>query len=171
VSAPGAIRVRPVRDGDGAAVAAIYNHYIATSTATFMETPVSVPDMLGRIGDLVADGLPWLVLEQDGAVAGYAYAGRWDERRACRLTVETAIYLEPARTGRGLGQLLYGALLAELRARGLHAVIGGVALPNETSARLHAAFGFREAARFTGVAVKFGRPVDVGYWELRLGSG
>jgi L-amino acid N-acyltransferase YncA len=132
---------------------------------------VSIPDMAARFEAVLACGLPWLVLDVDSAVAGYAYAGRWDERPACRRTVETAIYLDPACTGKGLGSLLYGTLLDELRARGMHVVIGGIALPNEPSTRLHAAFGFREAARFTGVAEKFGRAIDVGYWELRLGAG
>jgi L-amino acid N-acyltransferase YncA len=160
--------VRPARAGDEAAIAALYNHYIAATSATFMEEPVTAPDMAARIADLLDCGLPWLVLEEAGGIAGHAYAGRWGERRAYRHSVETAIYLDPARTGRGLGRLLYGALLDDLQRRGLHRAIGGIALPNEASIRLHEGFGFRKAAHFTEVAMKFGRWVDVGYWELRL---
>jgi L-amino acid N-acyltransferase YncA len=161
--------VRPVHADDIPAIAALYNHYIATSSATFKETPVTEPEMAARIADLRGCGLPWLVLEEGGRLAGYAYAGRWGERHAYRHSVESAIYLDPTRLGRGLGKRLYGALLDDLRQRGLHMVIGGIALPNDASIRLHEGFGFRKSAHFTEVATRFGRWVDVGYWELRLG--
>ncbi|NIA57903.1 GNAT family N-acetyltransferase [Massilia sp. TW-1] len=67
-------------------------------------------------------------------------------------------------------QPLYGALLARLRERGLHVVIGGIALPNDASAGLHEALGFRKVAHFSEVGKKFGRWLDVGYWELKLGA-
>jgi phosphinothricin acetyltransferase len=66
--------------------------------------------------------------------------------------------------------VLYGALLDELRQRELHLVIGGIALPNDASARLHEALGFRKVAHFSEVGRKFARWVDVGYWELKLGK-
>ena len=126
--------------------------------------------MAQRIADVGAAGLPWLVLEVDGSIAGYAYATRWRVRPAYRSSVESSIYLDPAFAGRGLGRLLYGALLDELRRRELHLVIGGIALPNENSIALHEKLGFRKVAHFSEVGMKFGRWTDVGYWELKLGT-
>lgn len=163
-------RVRTATAPDAARFCAIYNHYVATTTVSFEEDPVALDDMTRRIADVADASLPWLVLEAGGAVVGYAYATKWRVRAAYRHSVESTIYLDPAHTGQGHGRLLYGALLDALRARGLHTVIGGIAQPNAGSVALHERLGFRKVAHFTEVGMKFGRWVDVGYWELRLAS-
>jgi phosphinothricin acetyltransferase len=161
--------LRPASAADAASICAIYNTYVTTTTITFEEEAVTEQDMAQRIADVGAAGLPWLVLEVDGKVAGYAYATKWRMRPAYRYSVESTIYLDQAFAGRGLGRLLYGALLDELRKRELHLVIGGIALPNDGSVALHEKLGFRKVAHFTEVGMKFGRWIDVGYWELKLG--
>jgi L-amino acid N-acyltransferase YncA len=164
------MNLRPATALDAAAICAIYNPYVATTAISFEEDPVSAQDMAKRIADVGAAGLPWLVLEVDGRLAGYAYATRWRVRPAYRTSVESSIYLDPAFAGRGLGRMLYGALLDELRQRELHMVIGGIALPNENSVALHEKLGFRKVAHFSEVGMKFGRWIDVAYWERKLGS-
>jgi phosphinothricin acetyltransferase len=162
--------IRLACPGDADAVASIYNHYVATSTATFELSPVDADAMAARMAEVASHGLPWLVAERDGVAAGYAYAGRWRTREGYRHSVETSIYLSPDATGRGLGAALYARLLDRLRALDVHAVIGGVALPNPASEALHARFGFEPAARFREVGRKFGEWIDVAYWQLRLGA-
>jgi len=63
---------------------------------------------------------------------------------------------------------LYTALINELKRLNIHAVIGGISLPNEASIALHEKFGFRKIAHFKEVGFKFNKWVDVGYWELTL---
>ena len=72
------------------------------------------------------------------------------------------------RTGRGLGTALYTALIAALRERNIHGIIGGVALPNDASVGLHDKLGFKQVAQFKEVGWKFEKWIDVGYWELIL---
>jgi len=160
--------LRPARASDAAAICAIYNHYVTTTAISFEEDPVPEADMAQRIADVNGAGLPWLVLDIDGRVVGYAYATKWRVRPAYRHSVESSIYLDKDSTGRGLAGALYGALLDELRARGLHRVIGGIALPNAASVGIHEKLGFRKVAHFSEVGKKFGRWMDVGYWELGL---
>lgn len=160
--------IRPATPLDAARICAIYNHYVTTTTVSFEEEPVGGQEMAQRIADVGAAGLPWLVLEVDGTVAGYAYATKWRVRPAYRHSVESTVYLDQDYAGRGLGRILYGSLLDALRERGLRVVIGGIAQPNAASAGLHEALGFRKVAHFTEVGRKFGRWVDVGYWELNL---
>ena len=112
--------------------------------------------------------LPWLVAERNGEVAGYAYASKWKGRCAYRYSVETTVYVEKEAVGHGIGRLLYADLLAALRALSLHVAIGGIALPNERSVRLHEALGFRKVAHFEQVGFKLERWVDVGYWQKML---
>lgn len=162
------ISIRIARPGDADAVAAIYNHYVAGSVATFELDGVAPAVMAGRMAEVASHGLPWLVLEENAVVLGYAYAGRWRTREGYRHSVETSIYLAPTATGRGLGVVLYRQLLDRLPACGVHAVIGGIALPNPASEALHQSMGFEPVARFREVGRKFGRWIDVAYWQRCL---
>lgn len=159
--------LRECAEEDGAALCAIYNHYVAQTTATFEETPVSAEEMARRIA-AVTGRLPWLVCEQDGVVAGYAYATSWKSRSAYRHSVETTIYVHPGATGKGIGTTLYRCLLDRLPCLGIHCAIAGIALPNPASVALHERLGFVRAGQFREIGRKFGRWVDVGYWALRF---
>lgn len=161
-------RVRPAVPEDGEAFARVYNPYITGTVVTFEEEPVTGAEMSRRLGAVLERGLPWLVAEEGGAVVGYAYGGVWKERAAYRLSTEVAIYLDGSRTRQGVGSALYAALLPRLKELALHSVIGGIALPNPGSVALHERFGFRKVAHFAEVGFKFGKWVDVGYWQLNF---
>jgi phosphinothricin acetyltransferase len=79
------------------------------------------------------------------------------------------VYVKRGSEGRNVGTLLYESLLDEIRKGDFHAVIGGISLPNDASVRLHEKFGFEKVAHFREVGRKFGRWIDVGYWQLLIG--
>jgi L-amino acid N-acyltransferase YncA len=160
--------IRSATPADAERLCTIYNDYIATTTISFEEEPVAPADMAQRIADVGAANLPWLVMLDGDKLIGYAYATKWRARPAYRYSVESSIYLDPQHAGQGAGRTLYEALLAELRQRELHLVIGGIAQPNEASVRLHERLGFRKVAHFSEVGLKFGRWIDVAYWQLQL---
>ena len=162
------LRIRAASAADAAAVAAIYNHYVAVTCVTFEIEPIATRDMIERITEVLDAGLPWLLAEDAAGAAGFAYASKWKGRRAYRFSVESTVYLHRGHTGRGIGRALYGRLLEEIRARRLHAVIGGIALPNAASVALHERLGFRKVAHFEQVGYKQDRWIDVGYWQLLL---
>lgn len=160
--------LRSATPADAAAIAAIYNHYVLHTVITFEEEVVTDDEMRQRIDDTLAAGLPWFVWEEHGGVLGYAYASRWKSRCAYRYAVESSIYLDKDATGRGLGTRLYVALIDALRAKSVHAIIGGIALPNPASVALSEKLGFRKIGQFEQVGWKFEKWIDVGYWELIL---
>jgi phosphinothricin acetyltransferase len=160
--------LRDATPTDAPAIAAIYNHYIASTCVTFETHPVTAADMAARIADTQALPLPWLVAEGEGGVVGYAYATRWRARHAYRFAAESTVYLAPDQMGRGLGTALYTELVQRLRAQALHTVIGGIALPNAASIALHERLRFRKVAHFEHVGFKHDRWIDVGYWQLAL---
>ena len=160
--------IRPANTADSEAMVAIYNHYIRHSAATFEEEDLSAGDMSARLQKVNALGLPWLVAEEQGVLIGYAYANQWRERSAYRFSVESTIYLSHEVTGGGRGSKLYGALFEALRALEVHAVIGGITLPNPASVALHEKMGMRKVAEFPEVGYKQGRWLDVGYWQVNL---
>jgi phosphinothricin acetyltransferase len=87
------IMIRPVTKTDAEAIARIYNHYVLNTTITFEEKAVTAEDIIGRIAEAESNSLPWLVLEHDGQVVGYAYASKWKGRCAYRYSVEVSIYV------------------------------------------------------------------------------
>jgi phosphinothricin acetyltransferase len=162
------LQIRDASRDDAASIASIYNHFVLNTSISFEEAEVAASDMAGRIAEVQAAGLPWLVAEVDGAVAGYAYATKWRVRHAYRFSVESSVYLAPASAGKGIGTMLYRALLDRLRDGGYHLAIGGIALPNPASVALHEKMGFEKVAQFKEVGFKFERWTDVGYWQLKL---
>lgn len=162
--------IRPATAADAAAICAIYNHYVAHTTISFETEPVAVASMAGRIADVQAQ-FPWLVYEDDGVLLGYAYASKWKPRAAYGQSVESSVYLHQDAGGRGIGKALYARLLAELKVLDVHLVIGGIAQPNAASVALHERMGFVKCGEFTQVGRKFGRWLDVGYWQLNLAEG
>lgn len=152
---------------DATDVCGIYNHYVEQSTVTFEETRVSPDEMTRRITD-VTNRLPWLVWEERGTVLGYAYAALWKARSAYRHSVETTIYLNPTATGKGVGTVLYQALLDRLRPLNIHCAVGIIALPNAASVALHEKLGFAKIGELSEIGLKFGQWINVGYWQLRL---
>jgi phosphinothricin acetyltransferase len=153
--------------GDPAAIAAIYAPYVRDTVITFEETPPDATAMAQPIAAVQQLSLPWLVAERDSAIEGYAYATRWKERSAYRFTVETTVYVASHAHRRGTGARLCAALLARLDALGIHAALGGIALPNPASVALHERLGFVHVGTLREVGFKLGRWVDVGYWERR----
>jgi len=166
----GTVVIRAATAEDAEAIAAIYNHYVLETIVTFEEDPVAPVEMARRIAEVEAGTLPWLVAEEGGQVVGYAYATPWRSRIGYRFSVEVTVYTAPGQEGRGIGSRLYGELLPLLEAKGLHAAMGGIALPNDASIALHEKFGFQKVAHFRQPGIKFGRWIDVGYWQRMLGD-
>ena len=163
----GSTLIRSCTAADAAVLCDIYNYYVRETVVTFEEEAVTVAEMVRRMGAITA-ALPWLVIEEQGTVLGYACAAPWKARSAYRYTVESSIYLSPRHTGRGVGRTLYRALLGRLRDLGLHCAIGGISLPNPASIALHERLGFCRIGTFPQVGWKQNRWVDVSYWACIL---
>jgi L-amino acid N-acyltransferase YncA len=161
--------IRSAVPADLPAVAEIFAHYVTHTVATFEETPPTVARWRQRLDDLTDRGLPFLVADLDGEVAGFAYAGPWRPKPAYRYTVEDTIYLDPGRTGQGLGGLLLGALLAESARAGMRQMIAVIADTGRSdSVALHRRFGFTDAGLLVGVGAKHGRWVDTRLMQRTL---
>ena len=153
--------IRDAAPTDFETIAGIYAHYVLNALATFEEVPPSVDEMRARHAAITALGLPYIVAEVDGAVAGYAYASTYRPRSAYRHTIEDSVYLADGFGGRGIGHALLTSLI-ERCARGpwrqMIAVIGNSG--NAGSIALHAKLGFAHVGVLREVGFKHGRWVD-----------
>jgi phosphinothricin acetyltransferase len=161
------VTVREATARDAAACAAIYAPYVADTPISFEETPPSEAEMAARIAGAVL----WLVLEDEGRVVGYAYAGRFMERAAYRWACEVSVYLERGRARRGGGRALYEPLLAALRDRGYLVAVAGMTLPNPASEGFHRAMGFEPVGTYRRIGYKHGAWHDVAWTQKVLASG
>ena len=172
---PVAGRVVVVRDAlpaDLPIIQSIYSHHVLQGLASFEEVPPDAPEIERRYRDIVARGLPYVVAECDGRVAGFAYAGPYRTRPAYRYTVEDSVYVAPHAVGKGLGHAALSEVIRRVTARGFRqmiAIIGDSA--NLPSIRLHEKLGFRHAGTLQAVGFKFGRWVDSVIMQLGLGAG
>ena len=166
------VLIRPSTPADVAPVAAMYAWHVRHGTASFEIDAPDDAEMARRRDDVVAKGLPFLVLEEDGVVRGYAYANAFRPRPAYRFCVEDSVYLDPAATGRGFGKLLLAELLARCEAAGARqmlAVIGDSA--NAGSIGVHRALGFAPVGTIAAAGWKFDRWLDVVVMQRALGAG
>jgi L-amino acid N-acyltransferase YncA len=162
-----AAHIRFAEPTDAAGILAIYAPYCESTCVSFEVIAPTVEQMQERISRITAD-YPWLVAEIDGQTAGYVYASRHHERAAYRWSVDVAVYIAARQQRRGVGRILYETLFSILREQGLFKVFAGVTLPNPASVGLHESLGFRSVAVYEGVGYKFGRWLDVGWWQRDL---
>ena len=159
--------IRPATDADAGACVEIYRPYVLDTAITFETEVPTVETMAARI-DAARAQREWLVLEDDSAVIGYAYANQLNPRAAYRWAVETTVYLAQQRVGAGGGRALYTELLKRLAERGFRRAFAGITQPNDASNGLHEAFGFRRAGLYQRVGWKLGAWHDVAWWQLDL---
>ena len=165
---PGVTIRSAVPDRDAAACAAIYAPHVTDGFATFEEVAPDAAEMAARITRVQATH-PWLVLEDDGRVTGFAYASPHHPRAGYRWAADVAVYVDAGHHRRGVGRRLYQELLARLRRQGFRRVCAIIVLPNPGSIGLHEALGFSRVGVFERVGWKHGAWRDVGWWQLDLG--
>ena len=157
---------------DAPAIAAIYAPHVLSGLATFEETPPDTTEIARRLEAVRAAGLPWIIAEYGGRIAGFAYASPYRARSAYRYTVEDSIYVAHEAARSGIGTTLLAELVercARAGKRQMVAVIGDSA--NAASIGVHARLGFRMAGVLPGAGYKLGRWVDSVLMTLALGQG
>lgn len=170
--APGAgvVAVRDATREDLPAVAAIYTHYVLRTTVSF-NTRVRTPrEWVQRFDAEVADGpFHLLVAEADGRVVGFVATQQFRPMPAYARSIELSVYVAPDEVGRGVGRALYDALFARLDPdERFHRAYALIALPNDASVAFHERSGFVHRGTLTEAGLKFGRYLDVAYYERPL---
>ena len=163
----GTITIRNAEIEDAERLLEIYAYYVKNTAITFEYDVPTRAEFQNRIRT-IKQRYPYLVIERDGVIQGYAYAGPFVGRAAYDWSCELSIYLDRDSTGRGLGRRLYGALMELLRLQGVRTAYGCVTLPNAGSEGLHAAMGFRRTGTWHSAGFKCGAWRDVGWFEKAI---
>lgn len=152
-----------------AAILEIFNEAIANSTALYDYKPREPRSMVAwfdakRRGDFPVIGI------EDGAGTLLAFGsyGSFRAWPAYKYTVEHSVYVRQDQRGRGLGRKVMRELVEAARRQGLHAMIGGIDAGNAGSIALHESLGFRHVGTLPQVGFKFGRWLDLAFYQLLL---
>ena len=160
--------VRAATESDLPAINAIYNFYVATSPATFDLEPMTNQWRRDWCAARKSAGLPVLVAESGGQIAGWCCLSPWSPKPAYRSTADESIYIADGFRGQGAGRALLGAILGEARALNLHVVMAGIVACQEASLALHRSLGFVEAGRYRHMGFKLGSWHDVHWYQRHL---
>ena len=171
--------ITTVRDAtleDAARILEIYSHYVRDTAISFEYEVPTLSQFQERMRKIM-ERYPYLVIEDEGGIQGYAYAGPFVGRAAYDWSCELTIYLDRTAHKRGLGRELYEALeerLTEMGIQNLYACIGWSEIEdeylNQNSAQFHAHLGFKTVGRFQKCGRKFGRWYDMVWMEKIVGD-
>ena len=164
--------IRPSREEDIPAITAIYEHHVLYGTGTFETEPPTIAEMTARRADVLAKRLPYLVAEDNGRIAGFAYANWFKSRPAYRFSAEDSIYLADGLHRKGLGRAMLAELLAHCEAAGIRKMIAVVGdSENLGSVGVHLALGYTEVGKIESCGWKLGKWRDIVIMQKTLGAG
>lgn len=168
--------IRTVMESDAPELLKIYAPYVMETAISFEYEVPSVDEFTGRIRNILK-GYPYIVIEEDGKIIGYAYASAFKTREAYKYSVETTIYMDRGSRGKGYGRILYTELENRLRNQGILNANACIAYAREdntnldnTSMHFHEKLGYSLAGRFHNCGYKFGQFYDMIWMEKMLGE-
>ena len=170
------MNIRSATKEDAARLLEIYAYYVTDTAITFEYEVPSLSEFEERIENTLKK-YPYLVIEDNGVIYGYAYAGVFKGRAAYDRSCEMTIYLDKDAKKKGYGKKLYTALEEELKKRGmlnLYACIGSPIVEDEyltrNSEEFHAHLGYTKVGTFHKCGYKFGRWYDMCWMEKLIGE-
>lgn len=170
------ITIRDANIEDAERLLEIYSYYVQNTAITFEYDVPTLTEFQNRIKNIKKQ-YPYLVIERDGTIQGYAYAGAFVGRAAYEWSCEMTVYLDSAARKCGLGRMIYKALEEKLKEMGilnLYACIGYPEIDDKyltkNSADFHAHLGFEKVGEFHKCGYKFGRWYNMIWMEKIIGN-
>lgn len=159
--------IRPLEEKDIPQILDIYNWYIENTVITFEEETLALDDFTNRVHG-ICETYPFIVLEEDNQVVGYAYLDVFNTREAYRYTTDLSIYLDHEVRGKGYGSMLMKEIISIARKEGFINIMSLITEGNAASEKIHEKFGFEKMSLFPQLGYKFNTWLSVSYYQLQL---
>jgi phosphinothricin acetyltransferase len=148
------------------AILDIFNDAILTSTALYDYKARTPESMVAWFDSKARGGYPVIGLEDaDGTLVAFGSYGAFRAFPAFKYTVEHSVYVHRDHRGRGLGRQVMEAVIVAAQHNGIHAMIGAIDASNAGSIALHERLGFRQVGTLPQVGFKFGRWLDLAFYQ------
>jgi L-amino acid N-acyltransferase len=151
-----------------AAILDILNEAIVNSTALYDYQPRPPESMAAWFKAKDAGRFPVIGALEGGELAGFASYGGFRAWPAYKYSIEHSVYVHKDHRGKGVGRALMSRLIELAREQGYHCMVGGIDIANAGSIALHEKLGFTHAGTIRHAGFKFGRWLDLGFWQLLL---
>ena len=155
------MEIRPATENDADQIAAIWNHYIRDTIATFNPVEKSSDEIKQMLDEKRANAEPFCVATISDTVAGFATYGAFRGGEGYRFVKEHTIQLRPEMQGRGLGRMLMDAIEAHVKSNDIQSLFAGISAENEAAVKFHSAIGFQHVGKLERVGWKFDRWHDL----------
>jgi L-amino acid N-acyltransferase len=153
----------------GQAILEIFNEAIINSTALYDYQPRSMANMVEWFANKTTNNFPVIgAMNDDGELLGFASYGVFRQWPAYKYTVEHSLYVHAQHRGQGIGQALLEQLITTAIDRQYHTLIGGIDSSNQASINLHQKLGFRHCGTIDQAGFKFGRWLNLSFYQLLL---
>jgi L-amino acid N-acyltransferase len=162
------IKIREATMTDLPEMLEIYNEVIVNTTAVYDYDPHTLEMRQKWFETKQEQGFPVFVAEENGVIYGFSTIGPFRNWAAYKYSVENSIYVAVAARGKGIGKLLLPPIIKAAKDRNMHTIVAGIDATNESSIKLHKHFGFVEVAHFKQVGYKFGKWLDLKFFQLML---
>jgi L-amino acid N-acyltransferase len=150
-------------------ILAIFNDAIANTTALYDYHQRTPQLMQAWFADKRKGNYPVIgVVNEAGRLMGFGTYGVFRVRPAYKYTVEHSLYVDAEFRGQGVGKILLREIIAAAQAQNYHVLVGGVDSSNAVSIALHKKFGFTHCGTLRQVGFKFGRWLDLDFYQLIL---
>lgn len=170
------IQIRDARLEDAERILEIYSYYVEKTAISFEYEVPTLSEFQNRMRNITKK-YPYLVIEKDGIIQGYTYAGAFIGRAAYDWSCELTIYLDPNAKKCGYGRALYEAMEQRLKNMGVLNLYACIGVPevedeylNNNSANFHAHLGFSKVGVFHNCGYKFDRWYHMIWMEKLIGD-
>ena len=160
--------IRYAKPDDLTAILAIYNEAILNTTASYDYKPHTMEARLAWYEKKLSDGLPVLVYEDNHAAVGFATFGPFRTWAAYKYTIEHSVYVQASYRGKHIGSALIKELIQIANAQGYATMIAGIDANNHGSRVMHEKLGFTYAGTLQRVGYKFGKWLDLSFYQYQL---
>ncbi|QSX33216.1 N-acetyltransferase [Shewanella avicenniae] len=153
----------------GAAILAIFNDAIANTTALYEYAPRDEARIAQWFATKAEQHFPVLgMVDDQQQLLGFASYGPFRGYPANKYSVEHSVYVAAEHRGKGVAKALMQALIDAATAQQLHVMVGAIDATNQASIQLHQRLGFQHSGTLPQVAFKFGRWLDLAFYQLIL---
>ena len=151
------------------AILNIFNEAIVNSTALYDYHPRTADSMVSWFKAKESQYFPVIgAIDETDTLLGFASYGTFRAWPAYKYSVEHSVYIHKDYRGKGIGRALMQRLIAAAIAQQYHVMIGGIDVTNTASIALHEHLGFVQAGTIKHAGFKFGRWLDLGFYQLIL---
>jgi L-amino acid N-acyltransferase len=162
------LKIRDAVFSDLPQILDIYNDVITHTTAVFSYAKHTLTMREEWFQSRLQGKFPVYVAEDKNEILGFCSYGPFRVWPAYKYTVENSIYVAAQHRGKGISKLLMQPLINQAIQQQYHVIIAAIEASNHVSIRMHESFGFTEVANFKEVGFKFGKWLDLKFFELML---